>query len=85
LQHFFLERWKLLAEVRELSRQVKGARVVQFAIADQREKSFAGFLRADLNDGMRPIVPSEEPGIAARKRPEDIKGAFMRALRERGQ
>lgn len=62
LQHLFPERWQFLAEVRELSRQVKGisaTRVAQLALADQRQKGLAGFLRADLDDRLCPIMPSQ--------------------------
>jgi hypothetical protein len=75
LQHLFLERWEFLAEVRELSRQVKGinaTRIAQLALVDERQKCLAGFLGADLDGGLRPIMSGQESGIAARERLKDI-------------
>jgi hypothetical protein len=62
-------------------KRISSAGIAQFAIADQREKGLAGFLRSNLDDSLRPIMSGKESGIAVGERLKDIKGAFMRALR----
>jgi len=68
LQHLLLERWEFPAEVRELSRQVKGinaTRIAQLSLADQREKGLGRFLGADLDDGLCGCRPSRASGLSS--------------------
>src|SRR3978361_133565 len=70
----------------ELSREMKEtntARIGQITVADQRQKGLTGFLHPNLDDRLRPIMPGQQSGVAARERLKDFKSAFMRALRKR--